>query len=333
MAYIKALSILPPPEGGFVDNEQLQEQLQGDDIAKIAKGVGVNRRYVAAEGQTASDLAYEAATAMFDEWHIDRSSVDFIIFSTQSPDYFLPSTACVLQHRLGLPTTAGAFDYDLGCSGYTYGLAIANSFVESGLARNVLLLTGDTISKYLHHDDKNRVLFGDYATASLISTEGFAEIGKTVYGTDGSGAEAIIVRNRGSRHLATTGLEQMDEQGNVRRDDHFYMNGEQVFNFTIDRVPQLVSDTLQKNSLTADDIDYCVFHQANKFMLNTIRKVCGIAKDKFYVNIENTGNTTSSTIPIGLKACMDNGTIHEDQKVLVAGFGVGLSWAATILKF
>ncbi len=332
MAYIKALSILPPPMG-FLDNLQLQEQFEDVDIAKIAKGVGVCQRYVAKEGQTASDMAYCAAQKMFEEWDIDRSTVDFIIFSTQSPDYFLPATACVLQHRLGIPTTAGAFDYDLGCSGYAYGLAIANSFVESGLAHNVLLLTGDTISKYLHPKDKNRVLFGDYATASIISSDGFAEIGQTVYGTDGSGAEAIILKNRGARHLPTTGHEEMDDQENMRRDDYFYMNGEQVFNFTIDRVPQLVDETLQRNKLTKEDIDYYVFHQANKFMLNTIRKVCGIPKDKFYVNIENTGNTTSSTIPIGLKALMNDDAIHEGQKAMIAGFGVGLSWAATILKF
>lgn len=332
MAYIKALSLFSPSKDRLVDNEQLQEQFDVD-IAKIAKGVGVNQRYIAAEDETASDLAYEATIAMLDEWHIDRSTIDFIIFSTQSPDYFLPSTACVLQHRLGLPTTIGAFDFDLGCSGYAYGLAIANSFVESGLAHNVLLLTGDTISKYLHPKDKNRVLFGDYATASIISSNGFAEIGQTIYGTDGSGAETIIVKNRGTRYLATTGREHLDELGNVRRDDYFYMNGEQVFNFTIDRVPQLINELLQKNNLTKEDVDYYVFHQANRFMLNTIRKVCGIQKTKFYVNIENTGNTTSSTIPIGLKTCMDNNVIHKGQKVMVAGFGVGLSWAATILKF
>ena len=332
MAYIKALSILPPPIG-FLDNLQLQEQFENVDIAKIAKGVGVCQRYVAKEGQTASDMAYCAAQKMFEEWNIDRSTVDFIIFSTQSPDYFLPATACVLQHRLGIPTTAGAFDYDLGCSGYAYGLAIANSFVESGLAHNVLLLTGDTISKYLHPKDKNRVLFGDYATASIISSDGFAEIGQTVYGTDGSGAEAIILKNRGARHLPTTGHEEMDDQENMRRDDYFYMNGEQVFNFTIDRVPQLVDETLQRNKLTKEDIDYYVFHQANKFMLNTIRKVCVLPKDKFYINLEETGNTVSSTVLIGLKQCLEAGTIVAGMKVMVTGFGVGLSWGGTILKF
>ena len=333
MAYIKAISTFTPPSGNILTNSQLRDDFPNVDIDKIAKGVGVNQRYAAEEGQTASDLAYEAAKKMFDEWNIKPDIVDFIIFATQSPDHFLPASSCILQDRLGIPTTAGAFDFDLGCSGYAYGLAIAKSFVESGLATNVLLLTGDTISRYLHKDDKNRMLFGDSATASLISKDGFAEIGESVYGTDGSGYESIIVKNRASRHLLTTGNETVDDQDNIRRDDYFYMNGEQVFNFTIDRVPKLIEDTILKNGIDKDDIDYYVFHQANKFMLNTIRKVCGIAKDKFYINLENIGNTTSSSIPNGLKDCLDRNIIQKGQKVMIAGFGVGLSWSATVLKF
>lgn len=302
-------------------------------MQKVVKGIGVEKRYVAAASETAADMACQAAENLFKEWHIERRDIDFIVFSTQSPDHFLPSSACILQHRLGLSTTAGAFDIDLGCSGYTYGLAVSKSFIDSGLAHNVLLFTGDTISKYLHPKDKNRALFGDYATATLVASDGFAEIGQTVYGTDGSGAESLMVRNRASRQLTPTGHETTDDQGNVRRDDYFFMDGEAIFNFTIDRVPRLIGDTLVKNQLEAADIDYYVFHQANRFMLNTIRKVCGIAKDKFYINLENTGNTTSSTIPIALKDSLDRQLITSGFRVMVAGFGVGLSWAATVLKF
>lgn len=335
MAYIKAISIFTPPHSSnnVLTNSELQIDFADVDIEKIAKGVGVDRRYVSDANETAADLACEAANRLFQEWKIDRKSIDFIIFSTQCPDYFLPSSACIIQHRLGIPTTAGAFDYDLGCSGFAYGLAIAKSFVDSGYAHNVLLLTGDTITKYLHQQDKNRVLFGDGATATVISKAGFAEIGESIYGTDGSGAEAIILKNRANRTPNITGYETIDDQQNVRRDDYFYMNGEQVFKFTIDRVPQLISDTLEKNHLGKESIDFYVFHQANKFMLNTIRKVCGISKEKFYVNIENTGNTTSSTIPIALKDCIDRQLIRKGQLVMVAGFGVGLSWSATVLRF
>ena len=331
MAKIKAISTFTPPY--LLTNAKLAETMQVPDIEKIAKGVGVKQRYVAEKGETASDLAFKAASRLFDEEGIDRATIDFIIFATQTPDYFLPATACTLQHRLGIPTTAGAFDFDLGCSGYTYGLAIADSFVESGLASNVLLLTGDTISKYLHKDDKNRILFGDSATATLVSADGIATIGKSSYGSDGSGADKLIMKSRACRSLTPTGNEEEDSEGNIRRDDFFYMSGESIFNFTIDRVPKLIEETLRVNGLKRDDIDYYVFHQANKFMLNTLRKVCGIDKDKFYINLENTGNTTSSTVPIGLKDSLDNGKITPGMNVMVAGFGVGLSWAATVLKF
>lgn len=311
----------------------MKEELPAIDIGRIAKALGVNKRYIAGDEETASDMAYNAANKMFKEWNIDSQTIDFIIYATQSQDYFLPASACILQDRLNLPTSCGAFDFDLGCSGYTYGLAIAKSFIDSGLATNILLLTGDTISKYLHKEDKNRLLFGDSATASLISNNGFAEIGLSVYGTDGSGYDNIIVKNGASMHLQATGNEYIDNQDNIRRDDNFYMNGEQVFNFTIDRVPLLIKETLLKNQMDKEDIDYYLFHQANKFMLNTIRKVCGISKEKFYINLENIGNTTSSSIPNGLKDCIDRDIIQKGQNVMVAGFGVGLSWSATILKF
>ena len=333
MAFVRAISVFTPLSGVMLSNENLQKEFPDVEVAKIAKGVGVERRYVADEHQTASDLAFEAACNLWKEYDISPQIVDFIIFSTQSPDYFLPSTACVLQHRLGIPTTAGAFDFDLGCSGYAYGLAMAKSFVDSGLAANVLLLTGDTISKYLHPKDKNRTLFGDGATATLISESGFAEIGLSVYGTDGSGAENLIVKNGAARHFGLTGRVESDESGNIKGDDYFYMDGEAIFNFTIERVPKLIDDTLSRNKLQKDDIDLFVFHQANKFMLNTIRKVCGISKDKFYINLENTGNTTSSTIPIALKECIQTGVLSPGMRVMVAGYGVGLSWSATILKF
>ena len=331
MAYIKALSYyLPPSE---LTNDQLQEQLPQFEVSKIAKGIGVTVRHIADEDTTAGDMATEAAKKMFNEYDVNPADIDFVIFATQTQDHFLPATACLIQSKLGIPTTAGAFDFDLGCSGYVYGLAIANSFVDSGLAKNVLLLTGDTLTRLMHEEDNNRVLFGDAASASLISKDGFAEIGKFEKGTDGSGADCLIVKNGAARHLAHTGTEAVDEEGNMRRDDYFYMNGATVFNFTIDRVPLLVKNTLEVNELTADDISYYVFHQANKFMLNTIRKVCLLPKDKFYVNLETTGNTTSTTVPLGLKDCLEKGVFNSGDKVLIAGFGVGLSWAGTVLTF
>lgn len=331
MAFIKAISCYTPP---FVlTNDKLQEELSNCEVAKTAKGVGVESRHIASEDMTAGDMAVEAAKKLFAEYNISKEDVDFVILATQSPDHFLPPTACIIQSKLGIPTTAGAFDFDLGCSGYVYGLAIAGSFVDSGLAKNVLLLTGDTITRFIHPEDNNRVLFGEAASATIVSNDGFAEIGKFEKGTDGSGADCLIVKNGAARHLGHTGAEAVDEEGNMRRDDYFYMNGATVFNFTIDRVPLLVKNTLEVNELTAENINYYVFHQANKFMLNTIRKVCLLPKDKFYVNLETTGNTTSTTVPLGLKDCLEKGVFNSGDKVLIAGFGVGLSWAGTVLTF
>lgn len=329
MAFIKALTYYLPEE--MVTNEQLDAEL--GDISLTAKTAGVEIRRKAADVETASDLAVKAALNLFSENDIKPTDVDFLIFCTQSPDYFMPSTSCVIQDRLGIPTTAGAFGYDLGCSGYVYGLAIANSFVDSGLAKNVLLLTADTISKYLHLQDKNRLLFGDAASATLIATDGLARIGKFERGTDGSGFEHIIIRNGANRHRSLTGISKTDENGNVHYEDHFDMDGEAVFNFTIERIPELINRCLDINSIKKENVDYYVFHQANKYMLNTLRKLNKLPKDGFFVDLSDTGNTTSSTVPIGLVKSLKAGDIKEGMNVMVAGFGVGLSWAATILKF
>lgn len=329
MSYLKAISYYLPER--VVTNRELDAELGGIDI--VTKTAGVDTRRRAAVNETASDLAVKAAEKLFLENNIKPNEIDFLLFCTQSPDYFMPSTSCVIQDRLNIPTTAGAFGYDLGCSGYVYGLAIANSFVESGLAKNVLLLTADTISKYLHPQDKNRLLFGDAASATLVSTEGIASIGSFERGTDGSGFEHIIIRNGGNRHRAMTGNIREDENGNTHYDDYFDMDGEAVFNFTVERIPDLIKKCLENNGLEKDGVDYYVFHQANKYMLNTLRKLNKLPKDRFFIDLSDTGNTTSSTVPIGLVKSLKAGSISNGMNVMVAGFGVGLSWAATILRF
>ncbi len=332
MAYIKAISYYLPEK--VLTNEELIKEFPEWSVEKVAKKVGVNSRHIADEKETAGDLAEKAALNLFAEYKINPKDIDFLILCTQSPDYFLPSTACVLQSKLGISTHAGAFDYNLGCSGCVYGIAMANSFVESGLAKNVLLITAETYSKYLHQSDKsNRSIFGDAAAACLISEDGIAEIGSSVLGTDGSGAEKLILKTGAARQKNHTGLFSEDDEGHVRYDDYLYMDGGGIFNFTLEAVPAMMKEVLDKNGLEKENIDYFVFHQANKFMLNTIRKVCVLPKDKFYVNLEETGNTVSSTVLIGLKQCLENEIIHEGMDIMIAGFGVGLSWGGTILKF
>lgn len=332
MAYIKALSYYLPKR--VVTNEELLREFPEWSVDKVAAKVGVDARHLAAPDETAGDMAEKAARKMFEEYGIRPADIDFVLFCTQSPDYFLPSTACLLQHKLGIPTSAGAFDYDLGCSGCVYGLAVAKGLISAGIANNVLLLTAETYSKYLHPSDKsNRSIFGDGAAACLVSTEGFAEIGDFVLGTDGSGANHLIVKTGASRQKVKTGLSVADDEGHTWFDDYLYMNGGAVFNFTLEVVPTMMRQLMEKHGLEKDDIDYYVFHQANKFMLSTIRKICGIPKEKFYNNLSQTGNTVSSTVLIGMKDCVENGVIHSGMKVMVAGFGVGLSWGGTILRF
>lgn len=329
MAFLKAISYYLPDK--LVSNPELEKTF-GEE-SNTLKAMGVESRAWASENETAGDMAVSAAKKLFAENNITPASIDFVIFCSQCMDYFLPSTSCLIQTRLGIPTTVGAFGMDLGCSGYVYGLAVANSLVESGTAANVLLLTADTLTKYIHPQDKNLMLFGDAASASVVSNSGFAKIGKFDFGTDGSGAESIIVRNGSSRHFDKNGNIWTDEAGNTHRDDNFFMDGEAVFNFTVERTPSLIDNCLRKNNLDKEEVGYFVFHQANKYMLNTLRKLNQIPKEKFFVDLSDTGNTSSSTVPIGVVKSMKNDMIKEGMKVMLAGFGVGFSWASTILFF
>ena len=267
-AYIKRISYYLPPK--ILSNEKLVEEFPEWTVDKIASKVGVNNRHVAGEQETALDMAVAAANNLFAiNSDIKREDVDFVLFCTQSPDYFLPTSACLIQEQLGLRTNIGAIDYSLGCSGYVYGLAIAKGLIIGRIAKNVLLLTAETYSKFLHPRDKgNRTIFGDAASASIISTEGFAEIGEFALGTDGKGANNLIVRTGASREKKTKNDLSFDENGNPVSSDYLYMNGAEIFTFTQKNVPVVVKDTLLKNNLEQPEINLFVLHQANKYMLN-----------------------------------------------------------------
>lgn len=331
-AYIKGISYYLPEK--VYTNDDLVRDFPEWSVDKVMKKVGVETRHLAAADETAGDMAEKAARKLFEECGIEPTSIDFLLLCTQSPDYFLPSTSCVLQNRLGIPTSSGAFDYNLGCSGCIYGMAVAKGLIAAGIAKNVLLLTAETYNKYLHPEDKsNRSIFGDGAAACLISTEGFAKIGEFVLGTDGAGANNLIVKTGASRCKKATGESVEDSEGHIWHDDYLYMNGGAIFNFTLDAVPSMMKQLLVKCELEKEKIDYYVFHQANQFMLSTIRKVCSLPKERFYMDMTNVGNTVSSTILIGLKECLNNKTIQPNMNVMCCGFGVGLSWGGTILHF
>ena len=327
-AYIQDIAYYLPTT--VLTNEQIAERFPEWSAEKVAGKVGITERHIAADNETATDMAQKAAEQLFAQG-VDKSQIDFVLLCTQSPDYFLPSSACILQDRLGLCKNCGAFDFNLGCSGYEYGLAVAKGLIVAGIARNILLLTAETYTKYIHPQDKgNMTIFGDGASATLVSTEGFAEIGEVVLGTDGSGAENLIVRSLAARNKALMNDAQSDEDGNIVSGDHLYMHGGNVFNFTADVVPDMVEKLLAKSGLQQDEVNLWVFHQANKYMINYLRKLLDIDKDKFYIFMEKVGNTVSSTIPIALCEARKEDRLHGH--VLLAGFGVGLSWGGVMLK-
>lgn len=328
-AYIKAIEYYLPEK--VLTNTEITERFPEWSAEKVASKVGITERHISDDNETAADMAYQAAEKLFKGNEGVREQVDFLLLCSQSVDYKLPSSSCILQNRLGLNTSCGAFDFNLGCSGYEYGLAVAKGLIFSGIAKNVLLLTAETYTKYIHPEDKgNMTIFGDAATASLISTDGFAEIGEFVLGTDGSGAEGLIVKTKGARNPNVTGNRVEDENGNIHWDDHLFMDGKAIFDFTSDAVPAMTEKLLKKENLKQDDIDLWVFHQANKYMINYLRKLMCIDKDKFYVYMDKVGNTVSSTIPIALVEAKKEGRLHGN--VLLAGFGVGLSWGGTIIR-
>ena len=331
-AFIKAISYYLPEKE--LTNENLVQEFPEWSAEKVAKKIGVSVRHISADNETAADMAYAAAKNLLEEHQIHPATIDFVMLCTQSPDHFLPTSACILQNRLGIPTNSGAIDFNLGCSGFVYGLALAKGLIVSGVAKNVLLLTAETYSKYLHPKDKaNRTIFGDAASATLISNEGFAEIMEFSLGTDGRGAEQLIVKSGGLRSPDKLKDLTFDESGNPVSSDHLFMDGTGIFNFTLEMVPELVKDTLLKNNLTKEEINQFVFHQANKYMMSFLRKKIQIPEEKFYYYLDQVGNTVSSTIPIALCEAIRDQTIHSGDNVLIAGFGVGFSWGGTILKY
>lgn len=331
-AFIKAIAYHLPEK--VVTNEMIAQAFPEWTVEKIDKKLGIQQRHVTAKDETASDLAICAAEKLFASHHIDRSIVDYLIFVTQSPDYHLPTTACLIQDRLELPKTITAFDMNLGCNGFVAGLSVAKAVIVSGQAKNVLLLTGETYSKYLHEKDKgNRSIFGDGASATLVSGDGMARIGDFVMGTDGSGAENLIVKSGCARNPQAMDDLKFDDFGNPQSSDHLYMNGPAILNYSLDSIPALASAVLSKNGLTMDDIDLHVFHQANTFLANLERRVLKIPQEKYYVSIEDKGNTVSSTIPIALCDAIKEGKLLQGMKVLSLAQGIGYAWGGVVLFF
>jgi len=316
----------------ILTNQELEKQFPEWNAEKIEKKTGIRERHIVEENETALDLGFKAAVKVLNNY--DKDKIDFLLFCTQSTEYYLPSAACILQDKLGLQTDIGAFDFNLGCSGFVYGLAMAKSFIKSGIANNVLLITSETYTKHIHPKDKsNLTIFGDGAAATIIEKSEKEGIFEFSLGTDGSGFKNLIVPNGGFRNKYDITAKEIDDgSGSIRTNNNIYMNGPEIFNFTIEAVPVVVSQCMAKNRTNLEEIDYVIFHQANKYMIEYLRKKIKIPKEKFYINMLYTGNTVCATIPIALKDCLNNKIIKTGDKVLIVGFGVGYSWGATIIE-
>lgn len=319
-AHIKAIDYYLPEL--ILDNTQLALQFPEYSAEKIFKKTGIQERHIAAPDECASDMAIKAAEKLFQSGAVSKDHIDVLLFCTQTPDFLLPTTACIIQEKLGLATTVGALDVNLGCSGYVYGLSLAKGLIESGQAQNVLLLTADTYTKLLEDTDKSvRTIFGDGAAATLIASIESENhyIAATAYGTDGRGAENLCTLGRGMRDF------------NHVADPYLRMRGPKIFEFTLEVVPDIINVALKKAGLAFADIELFVFHQANAYMLEHLRKKINIPQEKFWVAMEFCGNTVSATIPIALKEAQKQGILAHKQKVMLVGFGVGYSWAATVV--
>jgi len=314
-----------------LSNDDLSAIFPEIDFQNFEKKIGIQRRHIAMADETALDMAVKVGTKLLEEY--DKNKIDFVILCTQSPDYFLPTSACIIQDRLGL-NRIGSYDFNLGCSGYVYGLAMAKGFIEANIAQNILLFTSETYSKFIYEKDRsNRAIFGDAATATIIEKSDFEHINQFCLKSDGAGAEHLIVKNGAAKTPAFLDADEyLYGTDNITTDNNLYMNGPEIFNFTIENIPALIQETLDKNKLVIDEIDYVIFHQANKFMLNYLRRKLKIKKEKFHIDLTNYGNTVSSTIPIALCDAISRGNVYAGDKILLAGFGVGLSMGATIIN-
>lgn len=334
VASLKAITYSLPDL--VLTNQDLSDRFPEWTAEKIFEKTGIRERRIARPEQTASDLAVEAANLLFTNEQFNREDVDYLLFCTQTPDYLLPTSACLIHQQLGLRKNCAALDLNMGCSGYIYGLSMAKALVESGMAKCVLLLTGDTYSKLLHADDRSvRPLFGDAATASWITVEEseLPLIGPVILGTDGAGADNLIVPSSACRAMGMAAPETFTDHAGLKRSArHLYMDGPEIMKFTLTCIPDLCTQILQKANLSWDQLDCIVFHQANRFLLEVLRKKLRIPVDRFLIEMEYVGNTVSSSIPLALAIGADKRKVAETMTIMLTGFGVGYSWGSCILR-
>lgn len=331
-AFIKHISIYLPDQK--LTNDDLSRLFPNYTPDNIYEKTGIRERRIAKKGETAVDLAVKAAEKLFDEHNVSKAEIDFLIFCTTNADYFTPSSSCIIQDRLGL-NNIGSFDINLGCTGFVYCLSVANGLIASRQAKNILILNSEPMDRLLHREDRSgRLIFGDAAAATLISCRDESSIGNFVFGSDGKKADIMMIKVGAARYPFPNNpdiFEFKDEHGNISSPINFYMKGAAVFDSTIQIVPDLVKSVLKKNNQSIEDVNFFIFHQANGYMLEILRKISKIPKEKFIVDLEKTGNTVSCTIPLAIYNGFKNSIIQRGDKVVLITFGVGFSWGGTIV--
>lgn len=310
-------------------NDQLAAEFPDWNVPLIGEKTGIHQRYLAAPDECASDLGFLAAQKLMQTHDIDPGSIDFLLLCTQTPDYPLPTTACLLQERLHLPTRCGAMDFNLGCSGFVYGLAVADGLIRTGAVKRVLLITAETYSKYIDRDDRSlRTIFSDAAAATLIDASDEPTLSAFRFGTDGSGADTLLVTRGGARSESQAHRPRHRKRWNSA----LYMDGPSLMNFTIGAVPQVVNDILADAGLTSSDIQLFLLHQATSKMLEQLQQRLGLDDDRLPIKLHDCGNTVSSTLPILIDQLRSEQRIVAGSPHLLIGFGVGWSWAGCVWR-
>jgi len=319
----------------IVDNWNFADIFTTQEIENTINTTGIGQRRFADEKICASDLCYEAALKLIKDLDLQKEDIDLLIFLSQTSDFHQPATAPILQHRLGLPKTTGAFDINLACSGYIYGLATAFSFVSQKDINKVLLLVGETLSKIVSKKDRaTSLLFGDAGSATIIKKN--KKFGPSFFSmnSDGSGDWILKISSGGYRN--PTSIENLKEKkykdGSIRTDEQLFMDGMEVFNFTMREVPKDINKILEYSNLNLDEIDYIIFHQANKFITDFFIKKLKFPKEKVPYCLNKFGNTSAVSIPLTIVSELKNEIINSNKKIILSGFGGGLSWGTTLLE-
>lgn len=316
-----------------------EPSLAGTPVSRINRlktDIGIIKRHITMKDECASDLCEHAAKFLFSDLGYEPSTIDSLILVTQTPDYFVPASSYVLHGKLGLTRNCAALDINLGCSGYVYGLWISSMMIAAGNCKRVLLLVGDTISRCVSpHDSAVAPLFGDAGSATIIENGSEDQEITFAFHSDGKRYKHLIIpagafRNRLSGKTRET-IE--GEEGNTRTDEHLYMNGAEIFNFSIREVPPLIEEVLTASGWVKEEVDYFIFHQANKFIIQTIARKLKVPIEKApYDVFEKYGNQSSASIPVTICENLSSITRSKSIKVVLAGFGTGLSWAACTLS-